>query len=123
MAKRVKTPYAIWLAFVCTAQAAELHGDAAALQAKPAATLSMAGALAPDVVAVARESAFRRPTDSPPREPALARAIGRAGKQGIVERSMEAYTEVLIQCQQNKSPILTVPFQRADSQQAHCYRF
>jgi len=69
------------------------------------------------------QAAPRRPTDSPLREPALALGIGRAGKQGIVERSVEAYTEVLIQCQQNKSPILTVPFQRSDSQQAHCYRF
>ncbi|GAB2854545.1 hypothetical protein GCM10027277_23840 [Pseudoduganella ginsengisoli] len=69
------------------------------------------------------EAAHTRPTDTPLREPSLAQAIGRAGKQGIVERSVEAYTEILIQCQKNQSPILTVPFQRADSQQAHCYRF
>ena len=59
----------------------------------------------------------------PLRESRLALAIGKAVRKGIVERSVEGYTEVLIQCQNDKSTVLTTPFMRSDSQQAHCYRF
>lgn len=121
MEKRVKTPAALWLAFACTlpAQAAEPSEPSSAVKPVTALRSHWVANAMPQVA----EAAQSRPTDRPLREPALASAIGRAGKQGIVERSVEAYTEVLIQCQQNRSPILTVPFQRSDSQQAHCYRF
>ena len=68
----------------------------------------------------------RSPTSQfnpPMRESRFARAIGKAARKGIVERSVEGYTEVLIQCQNEKSTVLTTPFMRSDSQQAHCYRF
>lgn len=126
-AKRASTLAAIWLAVAGPPQvlAAEALDDGVA--AKPAAAAKPQSAMRSPLASAAgplvAEAAQMRPTDSPLREPALALAIGRAGKQGIVERSVEAYTEVLIQCQQNRSPILTVPFQRSDSQQAHCYRF
>ncbi len=61
--------------------------------------------------------------DSPLRESRFALAIGKAARRGIVERAVEGYTEVLIQCQNEKSIVLTTPFMRSDSQQAHCYRF
>lgn len=57
------------------------------------------------------------------RESPFALAIARAAKKGIIEESVEAYTDVLVQCQQAQSPVLTTPFMRSDSQQAHCYRF
>jgi hypothetical protein len=128
LAKRASTLAAIWLAVAGPplVRAAEPLDDGG-VAAKPAAAVKTQAAMRSPLVSAAgalvAEAAQMRPTDSPLREPALAQAIGRAGKQGIVERSVEAYTEVLIQCQQNRSPILTVPFQRSDSQQAHCYRF
>ena len=59
----------------------------------------------------------------PLRESRFALAIEKAARKGIVERSVEGYSEVLIQCQNEKSTVLTTPFMRSDSQQAHCYRF
>jgi hypothetical protein len=53
----------------------------------------------------------------------FARAIGQAKKKGVIEAGLEGYTEVLIQCQKAQSTVLTTPFMRSDSQQAHCYRF
>jgi hypothetical protein len=50
-------------------------------------------------------------------------AIQNAWSKGVVERGVEGYTEVLIQCQKEQSPALTTPFMRSDSQQAHCFRF
>jgi hypothetical protein len=53
----------------------------------------------------------------------LAAAIARAGKVGLVERSVEGYSQVLIDCQKSQLTISTKPLLRSDSQQAHCYRF
>lgn len=50
-------------------------------------------------------------------------ALQNAWKKGVVEESVEAYTEVLIQCQKEQSPALTTPLMRSDSQQAHCFRY
>jgi hypothetical protein len=57
------------------------------------------------------------------REARFISAIKNAWKKGVVERGVEGYTEVLIQCQKVQSPALTTPFMRSDSQQAHCFRF
>lgn len=127
LARRASTLAAIGLAVAGPqAQAAEALVDGG-VAAKPAAVVKPQSAMRSPLASAAgplvAEAAQMLPTDSPLREPALALAIGRARKPGIVERSVKAYTEVLIQCQQNRSPILTVPFQRSDSQQAHCYRF
>jgi hypothetical protein len=54
---------------------------------------------------------------------AFAKAISAARVKSIVEESVQGYTEVLAACQQEQSSLLTIPFQRADSQQNHCYRF
>ncbi|MES2126541.1 MAG: hypothetical protein V4463_04660 [Pseudomonadota bacterium] len=59
----------------------------------------------------------------PAQESSLAMAINRATRKGIVEQAVEAYSDVLIQCQKEQSPALTTPFMRSDSQQAHCFRF
>jgi hypothetical protein len=56
-------------------------------------------------------------------ESPLAKAIRSAKRKGIVEESVLGYTEVLIACQHEQSSLLTIPFQTADSQQNHCYRF
>jgi hypothetical protein len=64
-----------------------------------------------------------RPIDTHVRESPFALAIGRAAKKGVIELGVEAYTEVLVQCQKETSPALTTPLLRSDSQQAHCYRF
>lgn len=50
-------------------------------------------------------------------------ALQNAWKKGVVEESVEAYTEVLVQCQKEQSPALTTPLMRSDSQQAHCFRY
>ena len=50
-------------------------------------------------------------------------ALQNAWKKGVVEESVEAYTEVLIQCQKEQSPALTTPLMRSESQQAHCFRY
>jgi len=56
-------------------------------------------------------------------ESTLARAIGKAAHKGLNERSVEGYTEVINQCQKSQSTVLTTPFLRSESQQAHCFRF
>jgi hypothetical protein len=53
----------------------------------------------------------------------FAKAIGSARVKSIVEESVQGYTEVLAACQQEQSSLLTIPFQTADSQQSHCFRF
>ncbi len=53
----------------------------------------------------------------------FARAISQAAAKGIVERSVEGYSEVLIQCQKTTSPALTTALMRSNAQQDHCYRF
>lgn len=129
MAKRADKLAVMGLALACMmpAWAADVPDDGLTVPARPASRNGLPARVF-DVAAakssrLIEEAAQPRPTDSQLREPSLAQAIGRAGRQGVVERSVEAYSEVLIQCQKNRSPILTVPFQRADSQQAHCYRF
>ena len=64
-----------------------------------------------------------RTRTAPRWESPFALAIGRAAKKGIVELGVEAYSEVLIECQKEQSTVLTTPFMRSDSQQAHCFRF
>jgi hypothetical protein len=59
----------------------------------------------------------------PVRSSPLARAIGKAARKSMIEIGAEASAEILIQCQQATSVVLTTPFMRSDSQQAHCYRF
>jgi hypothetical protein len=56
-------------------------------------------------------------------ESALSRAIARAVKKDFIERGVEESAEILIQCQKAQSVVLTSPFMRSDSQQAHCFRF
>jgi hypothetical protein len=56
-------------------------------------------------------------------ESPLAKAIRNARKKGVIEESVLGYTEVLIACQHEQTPLLTIPFQTADSQQNHCFRF
>jgi hypothetical protein len=56
-------------------------------------------------------------------ESPLAHAIGSAAKKGVVDVAVQAYTEVLTQCQKAQSPALTSALLRSDSQQAHCYRY
>jgi hypothetical protein len=63
------------------------------------------------------------PAGTGPRESAFARAIGQAARKGVIELAVEAYSEVLIRCQKEQSTVLTTPFMRSDSQQAHCFRF
>jgi len=66
----------------------------------------------------------RRTAPLPPHtESPLALAIGRATKKGVIELGVDAYTEVLIQCQKNQSVVLTTPLLRSNAQQDHCYRF
>jgi hypothetical protein len=51
------------------------------------------------------------------------RSIAGAWKKGFVEEGVEASRNVLIECQNATSVVLTTPFMRSDSQQNHCYRF
>jgi len=60
---------------------------------------------------------------APEHESPLAKAIRNARKKGIIEDGVLGYTDVLIACQHEQSPLLTIPFQTADSQQNHCFRF
>jgi len=53
----------------------------------------------------------------------LALAIESAAKKGVIAVGVEAYTDVLIQCQRKQSPAATTALMRSDSQQAHCFRF
>ncbi len=52
-----------------------------------------------------------------------ARAIASAARKGVVDEAMEGYTEVLIQCQNNRSVVLTTALLRSDAQRSHCSRF
>lgn len=63
------------------------------------------------------------PADEHAHKSRFALAIGRSAKKGIIELGVEAYTDVLIQCQKEQSPTLTMPLLRSDSQQSHCFRF
>ena len=56
-------------------------------------------------------------------ESAFARAIARAAKRSASELALEAATKIIIMCQKERNPALTTPFFRADSQQAHCFRY
>lgn len=60
---------------------------------------------------------------APEYESPLAKAIRLTRKTGIIEDGVSGYAEVLAACQQEQSPLLTLPFQTADSQQDHCFRF
>jgi hypothetical protein len=53
----------------------------------------------------------------------LALAIGAATKKSFMELGVEGYREILIQCQKERSVVLTTPLLRSESQQQHCYRF
>ncbi len=53
----------------------------------------------------------------------LALAIGAAAKKSFIEQGVEGYKEILIQCQKERSFVLTTPLLRSESQQQHCYRF
>jgi hypothetical protein len=44
-------------------------------------------------------------------------------QKSVAENTIQAYTEVIRQCQRETSQLQTVPFMRSDSQQAHCYRY
>ncbi|MBK1890636.1 hypothetical protein Undi14_11370 [Undibacterium sp. 14-3-2] len=57
------------------------------------------------------------------KESSLAKAIADAHKKSVAENTIQAYTEVIRQCQRETSQLQTVPFMRSDSQQAHCYRY
>lgn len=57
------------------------------------------------------------------KESSLAKAIADAHKKSVAENTIQAYTEVVRQCQRETSQLQTVPFMRSDSQQAHCYRY
>ena len=64
-----------------------------------------------------------RAQPGPVGESRFARAISQAAAKGIVESSVEGYTEVLIQCQKATSPASTTALMRSNAQQDHCYRF
>lgn len=53
----------------------------------------------------------------------LAQALTRAWKKGMIEEGIEASRQMLLECQKETSVVLTTPFMRPDSQQAHCFRF
>jgi len=58
-----------------------------------------------------------------PRRSPFASALHSARKHGIAELALEGYGKVLIECQKQQSPAATTALMRADSQQAHCFRF
>ena len=66
---------------------------------------------------------FGRLADLPPRETPMARAIGSAQKKDFAQANLQAWSEVLIKCQQATNPAWTTALARSDSQQAHCYRY
>jgi hypothetical protein len=80
---------------------------------------------AEDTIQTLGRNARRYSPRGPTREYAspVAKAIGSARVKSIVEESVDAYTEVLAACQHEQSSLLTIPFQTADSQQNHCFRF
>jgi len=111
-----------WLIFGCLLQvsacAAEIDHDPAPMPERPAVVGHF---FVHRLVKGVSQQAIQT---LPPRgESALSLAMGRAANKGIIERGVDEYTEILIQCQKAKSVVLTSPFLRSDSQQAHCYRF
>ncbi len=75
------------------------------------------------IVDAVREDDRRYNSAKKMKESSLAKAIADAHKKSVAENAVEAYTEVLRQCQRETSQLQTVPFMRAESQQAHCYRY
>jgi hypothetical protein len=49
------------------------------------------------------------------KESSLAKAIADAHKKSVAENTIQAYTEVIRQCQRETSQLQTVPFMRSDS--------
>ncbi len=116
-------PARAWLLLACLVQpvayAAELAPAKISTEIiRPA--LNDARRAIPLEAAPAKGKAF---VEFPMRSSRFSQAIGKAARKGIVEQSVEGYTEVLIQCQNERSTVLTTPFMRSDSQQAHCFRF
>ena len=66
-----------------------------------------------------------RPMDSHQEKPEspLARAIARHRSKSLIESGVEASKKALIDCQEETSSTLTMPFGSRESQQAHCFRF
>src|SRR5690242_295059 len=100
-----------WLIAACMTQlpvlAADTIQDAAQGDAK---ALSVRQFLVRD-----RRSAMALPAlpkQAPVRISPYARAIESAAKKGVVELGVEAYSEVLIQCQKAQSVVLTTPMLR-----------
>ena len=112
-----------------TSHAAENSHDAAQVMASGGALLVRAAQTrAPDVVNVRPDGDATRGNKaiaihSPVRDTAISVALARAWKIGFVEEGIEETRNMLLECQQEKSVVLTMPFQRSDSQQAHCFRF
>ena len=117
--------------FVCLGASCLLAGRAHALDPVPAPGLanirsSAHPSLAEDSLTATRDRRLgkSRARDAQLRDQSpFAKAIGSAASRSIVERSVEAYTEVLIQCQKATSPALTTALMRSNAQQDHCYRF
>jgi hypothetical protein len=123
-----------WLVFGCIVQMSAHAAEIDHVAAPPGGQFSIHAVAAANLLPATTEprspigagqdpGLARRLASAPPRESPFALAIGRAAKKGVIEAAVEAYTDVLIQCQQAQSPVLTTPFIRSDSQQAHCYRF
>lgn len=64
-----------------------------------------------------------RPVDPGWTTPPIARAISNAARPDAIATGIAASTEVLLTCQREQSSVLTLPFMRSESQQAHCYRY
>jgi hypothetical protein len=128
-----------WLLFGCTMQAAAHAADLdqvheyGKVKTSPAARPLVLAGLARNTLPSTRNHLIfgdaRRPDrlDDPTgvtdRESPFSLALGNAAKRGLIAVSVEAYTDVLIQCQRKRSPAATTPLMRSDSQQAHCFRF
>ncbi|MBA5690498.1 hypothetical protein [Rugamonas apoptosis] len=65
----------------------------------------------------------RTPINPQAIETTLSIALAQAWKRGFIEVGVEETRRVLLECQQETSVVLTMPFMRSDAQQAHCYRF
>jgi hypothetical protein len=124
----------VWLFLGCvvqaSGQAADLYhvvvpnGDQFAIQANSAASLLPTTREQRGPIGAGQFPGMtRRAGNIPTRESPFALAVAQAAKKGVIEASVEAYTDVLVKCQQAQSPVLTTPFMRSDNQQAHCYRF
>lgn len=124
----------VWLVFGCIVPISVQAAEPEHVMAPPAAQLPIQAVAAAkflppptephSLIGAGQEvGPTRRMASIPMRESPFALAIARAAKKGVIEESVEAYTDVLVQCQQAQSPVLTTPLMRSDSQQAHCYRF